>query len=242
MNLINKHILNHPVEIRDHPTDHSILREVYENDEYSVREIRKVHEKLGGCIVDVGAHIGVFTAMCAGFWPDAKIFSIEAHPLNFDLLSRNTGSLSNVKIFNGAVGYGDCNMKLHLEDNLTENTGGSTVSECIQFAGGEAGKPSGSIEVEQIKISGLVERYAISEISLLKLDCESGEYSAINDLHENDMLKNVCWIRGEYHLSDDWCINALDRMVSQMSKTHEVSVNPSADGSQGLGLFVAHRK
>lgn len=237
---IERSILGHTLTLRNHRSDNSIFHELYVNDEYHIRPIRAVHTALAGAVIDVGAHAGVFSVMCSMYWPDSKIVSIEPHPRNWEFLVRNTQSLPNVVRYNRAIGKE--NGDAHLIDCFDGNTGGSSTKECRAAAGDDASSQAKLIDVKSITLSNVIREQGIGEISILKLDCETGEYAAVEDLYTNGLLRQVCWIRGEYHLPASLSMDALDTMVSRLSKTHEVSVTPPRDPRHGLGLFVAHRK
>lgn len=82
------------------PDDKKILEEIYEHGSYSCGVIRD-----GDVIIDVGAHIGVFTIYAAKKNPHGRIISIEPAPLNLELLRENVekNGLRNVKIYKCAI-------------------------------------------------------------------------------------------------------------------------------------------
>lgn len=91
---------------------------------------------------------------------------------------------------------------------------------------------------DDVVISDLFKSEKISECSLLKIGCEERSYQVIDDLHSNDLLKNVCWIRGNYCLDNQ---SDMYNMTYNMSKTHECTWHQIGNDPSS-GLFVAHRK
>ena len=226
-------LLSSTIVLRDHPTDASILHEIVHNDEYSLYPISKQHKHLSGWVVDCGAHAGVFTSLCATLWPDANILCAEPHPENWELLSNNVAQFPKVRAYNCALG--NKTGGVHLADQVTTNTGGSSVTEFRSVTGQSSDAPL--IEVQAKKLSSLIGRHRIKEISILKLDCEGSEFAIIDDLSKNKLLHKVCWIRGEYHIGDS--LDPLNRMLHQLHYTHEMSVTAPING---LGFFAGHRK
>lgn len=55
-------------------------------------------------ILDIGAHIGNHTTYFAEFFNTEKIYAFEPHPMNYELLKRNTVKYPQVERFNIAIG------------------------------------------------------------------------------------------------------------------------------------------
>src|SRR5437763_1822635 len=73
--------------------------------------------KDGDIVVDIGAHIGLYTIISSkrvGF--NGKVIAIEAHPENFEILNRNIqlNQLTNVIALNYAVYSEEERLKLYL--------------------------------------------------------------------------------------------------------------------------------
>lgn len=233
MTKVRHKVLSSSILLRDDPTDASILHEIVHNDEYGIYPIAKAHQQLAGWIIDCGAHAGVFTTLCNALWPDAKILCAEPHPENWSLLKTNVESKKTIRAYNCA--FGNKNGVVHLCDQLSTNTGGSSVSEFRNVTGQTS--QANLIEVEAKRLSSMFKKHRIKEVSLLKLDCEGSEFAIVEDLFCNNLLKSVCWIRGEYHIGES--LDPLNKMLHQLHFTHEMSVTSPQNG---LGFFAGHRK
>lgn len=78
-----------------HEYDRAIVRGVYEEDEY------RLPARMGGWrVIDVGAHLGAFSRLCAE--RGAAVTAFEPDPDNFALLGRNVAGL-DVACVNAAV-------------------------------------------------------------------------------------------------------------------------------------------
>jgi FkbM family methyltransferase len=116
-------------------------------------------------IVDAGANIGMATLYFARTFPDAKVIAIEPEPSNFALLQMNCGSLENVTLIQGALW--PTTGTLTIEDESAEKWG-MRVTDAPGLTG-----PAASVCA--VTIPEILERFAITEIDLLKLDIEGSE-------------------------------------------------------------------
>lgn len=230
------------IDLGDHSSALGVYDEVFTRDIYGIKSIWESHKVLGGCIIDVGAHVGVFSVLCKSYWPGSKVYSFEAHPDNFRMLSQNTKDFIAMNTYNLAVlGGAEYSDEANLiVDPYLSNTGGSTVAESRGMVA-KNDSEFNSIEVRATRLSSLFKDKKIEECSLLKLDCESSEFGIIDDLFENDLLKRVCWIRGEYHLESVDYDCRLNQMIAKIDKTHSV-VAYQEGVNQAIGCFVAHRR
>jgi FkbM family methyltransferase len=139
-------------------------------------------------IVDAGANIGMATLYFARTFPDAKVIAIEPEPSNFALLQSNCGSLKNVTLIQGALW--PTTATLTLEDESAEKWGMS-VTDVRRLPG-----PTQSVIA--VTIPEILERFAIAEIDLLKLDIEGSERDLFSCCPQN-WLGRVGMIAIELH-------------------------------------------
>jgi FkbM family methyltransferase len=109
-------------------------------------------------IIDVGAHIGLFSVAAAARWPKALILAFEPHPENAVWARRNF----EVNKINGCVveavaGIESCSV------NFDASSGMGYVSSC-----------ENSIRVLAINLSSLIQSFSSFSL-LLKMDIEGGE-------------------------------------------------------------------
>jgi len=112
-------------------------------------------------IVDCGANVGITSLYFASRYPRAKIFSIEPHPENFELLTRNTSSEPRIVPINAAV-VGQPRSSIRF--STSEPAWGNKITQ-----------DGAGIDVKAISISQLRKDYDLGHIDLLKVDIEGGE-------------------------------------------------------------------
>jgi FkbM family methyltransferase len=117
-------------------------------------------------ILDIGANVGSFSVWANLRWPRSTIHAYEPHPGTFDMLSRNTSSLGNVRVYNAAV-------------YPTER---DKVTFFARFAGdGEAGladcmaRTFAEIPPEQTFPVSVIHPAALPPADIVKLDVEGAE-------------------------------------------------------------------
>lgn len=141
------------------------------------------------CIVDIGAHQGLFTAFAAKR-TKGQIISIEPDPENFcvlhDLVVYN--KWNNVTLLNGAVSPKPGIAKLFKSNASSRNatTGVDPIS---------AHPLTNFIEVKAYTLLEIIQN--IPNVDLLKIDCEGAEYSIL--MNAGDLLKRIKRISMEVH-------------------------------------------
>jgi FkbM family methyltransferase len=142
-------------------------------------------------IADLGGHKGIFAVFAAIRARGVKVYTFEASPENFALLSHNIqrNKLSNVKAFNVAVSGRDGESTLHLYPDNGQNT--------LLQRSDPALRSIGDIRVETWSMARVLKTIA-SPVNLLKMDIEGMEYEALLSCPVGD-LQTVERIALEYH-------------------------------------------
>lgn len=153
-----------------------VVREALIEDEYGLKDI--IFEK-GDIVLDIGANIGCISIYLAKKNPDITIYAYEAHPINYDSLiyNLNLNNVTNVVAINKAV-YSKTGEILRI--SLDENNTGS--SSCFIDGG------SKSVNVPTISMDDIIEEHKISELKLLKIDCEGAEFDIFDG---SKLLKKI---------------------------------------------------
>jgi FkbM family methyltransferase len=156
------------------PTDSMLILE-YAQNYYNIDNIIQ-----NNVCVDVGANSGDFAIFISKKFN--KIYAFEPIPKVFKLMNDNIklNNLKNIKTYN----FGLADKTGTLNFDLTDCTGIAK----IDF--------QGQTKIKVISWSKL-NTIVGQKINLLKIDCEGGEYSILNDHH---FLNNVQEIRMEIHL------------------------------------------
>ena len=176
-------------------------------------------------IIDVGAHIGLFTLYVSQFCKKGKIFSFEPVIENYKLLLENIhlNKIENVIIVKKAVSGENKKVKIYLSEDQAAH---STYSQGDKF-----------IETESISLKEIIDINSIQKCNFLKMDCEGAEYDILKFVPD-EYFKNIVKIGMEYHFSDTKSnlLNELKKRLQDMNYNIEQS-----SLSNGLGLLFAKR-
>ena len=93
----NLQITGKSVEIKIPKNELSRVKEIFQQNEYSVLTNRGHKGKR--TIIDVGANVGLFSLYMKMNYPDSQIFCFEPVPSTFELLRLNTENLTEINIF-----------------------------------------------------------------------------------------------------------------------------------------------
>jgi FkbM family methyltransferase len=116
---------------------------------------------------------------------------------------------SNPKIFTFNYGLGPKNEELSI--SLTKDS--SSVF-----------NPNGDRETIEIKsVCEFLKKYEIKKIDLLKINIEGGEYSLIENLIENDIVKMIDNIQVQFHGFIPDCVERRELIQKKLSESHELT-------------------
>lgn len=186
---------------RERNIDYAICHEVQALDCYRVREL--VSSGFSPrIIVDIGAHIGSFTALAGKYFPEASIYSFEPLRHHYELLVRNSPKRRGRPLNLAVLGfYG--------------NEEGRDIYPGNEFERAyRARQLSNAISAER-----LFNKYKLPRIDLLKIDCEQSEVNIFRELDYLDRLKDIDVIAGEWHFD-----TAKGELRSIVGKTHDVDL------------------
>jgi len=144
---------------------------IFINDEiYSSRVYDQFYTiKNNDMIVDVGAHVGVFTLRAARKARKGLVLAIEPHPYNYWLLKCNmmVNKLTNIKALELALWSSNGTTRLYLED-----------SDILRFQGKEY------LEVKTRTLDTVVRELGINRVDFIKLDTEGAELEILQGAEE----------------------------------------------------------
>ncbi len=181
--------------IRHNFWDAVIVQEQFLDRDY-VREFRVPEGRLP-VIVDIGSYIGDFALWCAQEF-GARVVAYEPTAENFAMLTKNIDLnphiVERVTAVNRGVAAVSCveanvqviGREIHAS---TEMYGVGHSAECRQF--------------QCDTLTELLDRHAIGDVDLLKVDCEGGEYSIFlsTPVATYDRIKAIVY---EWHKIDGW--------------------------------------
>jgi FkbM family methyltransferase len=153
-----------------------------DGDPYKIREFDDLKY-----IIDIGANVGLFSMQARFTHTKANIYAIEPFPTTFELLQDN---VANLRI--------NCLQAMLGKDGKGAYAGGR-MSLSRTFRTGEG-------DIDSISLAKLVEHteYPIEEC-FIKIDCEGGEHSILDNPDDMDILRNCKGFAMEIHRNlDQW--------------------------------------
>ncbi len=127
----------------------------------------------GDCVIDVGANVGHFSAVCSQFTGnDGTIHAIEANPSLFDRLLETTSEVPSgpIHVQHAAVWRSSGMLSFNI---AAESSGWSSIIPNDTF------QTAYTVEVVSITLDEFVEREQIERVRMLKLDIEGAETDAL---------------------------------------------------------------
>lgn len=144
------------LKIRTFSGDFDVFYEVFWRKMYEIPENYLQNPKV---IIDLGAHAG-YTAVFFGLkYPNAKIFSVEASPKNYEVLKWNASKFNNIKVYNNAVYHTQTSIGFE-DSSISYN---QKISE------------RSTSKIDTITIDKILSENQIQEVDLLKVDIEGAE-------------------------------------------------------------------
>ncbi len=171
------------VDVESSETMKHMIEQVYNQDEYN---IRKMDFEDGDVVIDIGANVGAVSLYIAKKYPNVKIFSFEAHPINYKNLIRNINynNITNIMAYNLAVSHTDNNLvNITLSSN---NTGSSSI-----FKSSEKDNKFLNFDVETISLDTIILKNDIKKIKFLKIDCEGSEFDILENYKQMNSVEIV---------------------------------------------------
>ena len=174
------------ITLRVNSTDLMAFTNVWLIQEYSAPGF-ELHDD--DIILDIGAHIGLFSLFASQFCKNGKIFCFEPIKENYEQLINNIkiNDIKNIIPFNYAVSSKTGKIKIYLND---DESGHSMFLENSNY-----------VEVDSISIIDIFKKNVIDKCNFLKLDCEGAEYEIV-DLLSKNYLQRIEKTVIEYHMAD----------------------------------------
>lgn len=172
-------------KVRGGSTDRFIFNEVWIHNSYTPKGFEINHKDI---VVDIGAHIGIFTIMASCYAKKGKVYAFEPFKENYTLLLENVrlNKLKNVQAFNKAVSNKKDKIKFYVSQ--TKNKGFNSLQ--------RLDKSQKEVFVEKISFKEFLKK--LPKIDFLKLDCEGAEYEILFSLSKKE-LEKIKKISMEFH-------------------------------------------
>lgn len=158
-----------------------VYTEVCMSDCYELaHNARLLKHSLGG-ILDIGAHIGCFSAMAATLWPDTPVYAVEPHGPNFSVLSAVAEKYTNLSPIHAAIGNG------YAPAAVTTD-----VSNACTFV---ATKHSPDKNIPALSLAELASQVDLRNPYFVKIDIEGAETFLFDDDASTDVLRDaLLWV------------------------------------------------
>ena len=158
-----------------------INKEIYDDEVYD--RFYNIREE--DTVIDVGAHVGVFTLKIARKVKRGLVIAIEPHPFNYRLLMNNVefNKLTNIKALRLALSSFNGVVKLYLSNRSGTHS--------LRFRKNS----SKYLEVQAKTLDTIIEELNISKVDLIKIDAEGAELEIIrgakNTVKRNDVFLSI---------------------------------------------------
>jgi len=215
--------------VRARTMDRTVFKEVWIRNFYDKYDIR-VEE--GDTVLDVGAHIGVFSIYAAEMSKTGKVYAFEPFSENFKKLEnhKKINNKNNLFVFNKGVHGTEGTKTLYLAPD--KNTGAHTMF----FKDHYKNNPDDRVDIETITLKGFCDRENIDKIDFLKMDCERAEFDIFKA--DESILQRVDKIVMECHPYED---NTVDWMVSMLENNGFKVIRESNDQPLGVEMLYARK-
>src|ERR687891_451169 len=144
--------------------------------------IKRFTPKEGDIVVDIGAHIGLYTIISSKrVGANGKVVAIEAHPSNFEMLKSNIklNQLTNVTPLNYAVYSKETKIKLYLPDEESGYTMHHSIMSNYVFTKYKDKTEDKFVEVNANTLDYLLQIKGITDVNWVKIDVEGAEFEVL---------------------------------------------------------------
>lgn len=176
-NLRSAEVVTHGVRMRLDLRDYIQLRIYYESHEPHQLAFFERFLRTGDVVVDVGAHVGIFTLVGASrVRPGGAVHSFEPVPANFEALEANIAlnGFDNVVTNRAAVGCENGQVEMGVPDAVPDRDAATSAMYTVGGAGRTVTAPLTTLD------SYAAEHLDGHEIRILKMDVEGLEPSALD--------------------------------------------------------------
>lgn len=149
----------------------------------------------GDIAIDCGANIGEFTRKMAA--TGATVYAFEPDPCAFEVLDQSLNSVTNVQLYNAAVGTHSDRVKLYRSAIFSVDPVKRTVSSSLFLSKNNVDE-NDFVPVQQIDLCSLIETLD-RRIYLVKMDIEGAEVSILERLIETNLIHRIKHLFVETH-------------------------------------------
>jgi len=171
----------------------SVWAEIFKEREYKAAE--SIISLAKDPIIDVGAHVGLFAIYAKSFNPEVTIYSLEPELNNFKILQENIKKNNLTKIKNLQISLGGSSEQSSLI--VTNDSHNHRLITAPSYNLQESEETTVQ-PVQVYSLRDFLDKEKISQVSLLKMDIEGGEYEVFSACLPADFAR-INAIVMEYH-------------------------------------------
>ena len=209
--------------LRARTMDKSVLKEVWISSIYNKHNI---DVEQGDTVVDIGAHIGLFSVYASSISETGKVYAFEPFVNNFKQLKehKEINHQDNLSIYNIAISDKAGTATLNLSPD--NNTGGHSLHLKTHS--------DNKVEVETMSLTSFCAQENIDKIDYLKLDCEGAEFTILQA--DESILNRVRKIVMECHPYEE---NTVDAMIELLGRNGFKVTRESNNSPSGTEMLYA---
>lgn len=178
--------------LRTRSSDTNVFNDVWLSGVYDVPDFDWKNVRT---VLDIGAHVGVFSLYAVSKAPSAKVIAVEPEPSNLELLRKNV-SLNHLENQIAVEAFGVAGKPGSLSLNVMPGRG-----ECNSMY--RQTEASYRIEVPVTTLTDLFTRHAIDRCDILKMNCEGAEYEIFYSLPDEYFRRISCMLINYHFYSSD---------------------------------------
>ncbi|MBT7487286.1 MAG: FkbM family methyltransferase, partial [Rhodospirillales bacterium] len=197
----------HPFTCFDTDINRKITNDIFQGITYPL--FKKIPDVT--CIVDIGANVGATTVLFANEYTNARIVAFEPAPETFQLLQKNTASISGVEVH--PYGLFDTDKEAILYQG-NEDTVTRSLAEGI-----DTKSTGGTIILRDAR--KCFQTLSIEKIDILKIDTEGAERHILSSIA--GMLPQILVIYIEFHSEEDR--QFIDALLSPSHRLFNAKIN-----------------
>ncbi len=225
--------------------DEFFVDKMYRSVEYQISNIKYP-------ILDIGAHIGIFSIYASILNPQSQIFAIEPEPENFKLLKHNLklNGCKNVKAIHAALvpnchaelvsaslsSHGKISKQVRDDNTITLYLSKNTHNHSTVLVSTDY------VQVPAINLERLIKENKIKKIGLLKMDMEGAEFEIISNI-KYPIFNHIQNLVVEYHHAPHGVQGKSADYLTNIIRPHGFSVEHFPNKfDKKLGLLIARNK
>ncbi|MEM6823175.1 MAG: FkbM family methyltransferase [Verrucomicrobiota bacterium] len=179
-------------------------------------------------IFDLGANEGQTLRQIVPHFPSATIHSFEPFPSSFETLNLHWGQHTRIHLWEMALGEASGESALYLSDDHPSN---SLLSYHPEFQ--KNSEPPQTIQVPVTTLDDFCEQHQISQIDLLKMDCQGYELNILKGAQSLLEQKKISVIYSEVILIPQYNQQAyIDELIAYL-RIYDYGLITVYDGNRG---------